>query len=68
MKKLSKKAKRRARQQAQKLHDVALMVDMFCACIETRTLPAIGSPCHRKARQLVDSSGLNSDRVKTSLD
>ena len=67
MKKLSKLAKKRKRQQEKKLHLIALMVDIFCSCIETRTLPAISSPCHRKARQLVDASGFTSDRVKTPL-
>ena len=36
---------------------LVLMVDTFCACIETGLRPAHGCPCHRLARQLVDASG-----------
>ena len=46
---------------------MALMVDIFCACIETKTLPAFGSECHRKARNLVAISGYNFKRRRKRL-
>ena len=47
--------------------EYVLMVDVFCACIETKTLPAINSPCHLKAREFVDKSGFKFKRKRTPL-
>jgi len=29
------------------------MVEVFKACIETKMLPTVGSPCHRKIEELL---------------
>ena len=47
--------------------DLVLMVDVFCACIETGILPTHGSPCHRRARKLVDDSGMAPERKRRRL-
>lgn len=49
------------------LENLALAVDLFCACVETRTLPSANSPYHHMARWLVDDSGWKSQRKKTRL-
>lgn len=47
--------------------DLALMVDILTACIETRVLPAIGSPMHRQAREFVKASGCAPRRNRLRL-
>jgi hypothetical protein len=47
--------------------DLVMMVDTFCACIETRVMPSHGSPCHRLARKLVDESGMKPKRKRRRL-
>jgi hypothetical protein len=47
--------------------NLALAVDLFCASIETGTLPGINSPCHHMARWLVDDSGMKTSRKRTRL-
>ena len=47
--------------------DLVLMIDVFCACIETGTLPKHGSPCHRLARRLVKDSGRQPKRKRKRL-
>ena len=47
--------------------DLVLLVDIFAACIETGILPTHGSPCHRKARQAVDDSGMKPQRKRRRL-
>lgn len=47
--------------------DLVLMVDVFCACIETGVYAQHGSPCHRKARALVDRSGYVPERKRRPL-
>ena len=47
--------------------ELVLMVDVFAACIETGVMPTHGSPCHRKARQLVDKSGMKPKRKRRRL-
>ena len=37
---------------------LAVMVDVFAGCIETGTLPARGSPCHRKVKELLRKYGV----------
>ena len=49
------------------LENLALAVDLFCASIETGTLPSIDSPCHHMARWLVDDSGMKIARKRTRL-
>jgi len=49
------------------LENLALAVDLFCASIETGTLPSINSPCHHMARWLVDDSGMKTSRKRTRL-
>ena len=49
------------------LGDLVLMVDVFCACIETGMLPKHGSPCHRKARKMVEASGQKPKRQRRRL-
>ena len=34
--------------------DYRLMLDVFRGCIEIKTIPAIGSPCHKKVIELLD--------------
>jgi hypothetical protein len=45
--------------------ELVLMVDVFCACIETGVLPLQNSPCHKLARKLVDKSGMKPKRKRT---
>jgi len=47
--------------------ELVLLVDIFAACIETNILPTFGSPCHRKARQAVDKSGMKPQRKRRRL-
>ena len=47
--------------------DLAFMVDVFAACIETGIMPTHGSPCHRLARKLVDESGMKPKRKRRRL-
>jgi hypothetical protein len=47
--------------------ELVLMVDVFAACIETGIMPTHGSPCHRKARQLVDKIGMKPKRKRRRL-
>jgi len=47
--------------------DLVLMVDVFCACIETGCVPSHGSRCHRLARRLVDASGIKPKRKRRRL-
>lgn len=47
--------------------DLVLMVDLFCASIETGVFPTHGSPCHRRARKLVDASGQKPKRKRRRL-
>jgi hypothetical protein len=47
--------------------ELVLMVDTFCACIETRVMPSHGSPCHRKARDLVEQSAIAPKRKRRRL-
>jgi hypothetical protein len=49
------------------LENLALAVDLFCASIETKTLPSINSPCHHMVRWLVDDNGTKTSRKKTRL-
>lgn len=49
------------------LENLTLAVDLFCASIETKTLPSINSPCHHMARWLVDDSGMKTNRKRTRL-
>ena len=34
--------------------DYHLMLEVFRGCIEIKTIPAIGSPCHKKVIELLD--------------
>ena len=47
--------------------EMALMVDIFCACIETGIFPKPLSRCHRKARDLVDRSGYRFERERMEM-
>ncbi len=47
--------------------DLVLMIDVMCAAIELRLLPAIGSPCHRQARDFVAASGCKPRRNRLRL-
>ena len=47
--------------------ELVLMADVFAACIETGIMPTHGSPCHRKARELVDKSGMKPKRKRRRL-
>jgi hypothetical protein len=47
--------------------ELVLMVDVFCACIETGVFPAHGSPCHRRARWMVEASGQKPKRQRRRL-
>lgn len=47
--------------------DIALMVDVFCACIETGILPQPMSPCHLRARKLVAESGFKFKRKRMRI-
>jgi hypothetical protein len=47
--------------------NLALAADLFCASIETKTLPSINSPFHHMVRWLVDDSGMKTGRKKTRL-
>jgi hypothetical protein len=47
--------------------ELVLMLDVLCAAIETKILPAIGSPCHRLARKLVSDSGVRYKRKRLRL-
>ena len=47
--------------------ELVLMVDVFCACIETGVFPKHGSPCHRRARWMVDVSGQKPKRKRRRL-
>jgi hypothetical protein len=47
--------------------DLVLMVDTFCACIESHMIPCHGCPCHRLARKLVDASGMKPKRKRRRL-
>jgi hypothetical protein len=49
------------------VRELILMVDVFCACIETGLFPTHGSPCHRMARKLVESSGQKPRRRRRKL-
>ena len=49
------------------VRELILMVDVFCACIETGVFPTHGSPCHRMARKLVESSGQKPRRKRRKL-
>jgi hypothetical protein len=55
------------RNDTEKLREMVLAVDVFCACIETGLFPTHGSPCHRKARELVDKSGCKPVRHRRRL-
>lgn len=46
------------------LAELVLMVDVFCACIETEIFPFHGSNCHRRARKLVEKSGMKPKRKR----
>lgn len=48
--------------------DYILMIDVFCACIETGILPKPDSECHRKARELVDASGWRPKRKRSKIE
>lgn len=37
--------------------ELSLMLDVFNSCIETKTLPATGSPCQVKVIELLKKSG-----------
>lgn len=50
-----------------KRKDLILMVDVFCASIETGIMPQLGSPCHRLARRLVARSGWVPKRKRVRL-
>lgn len=47
--------------------ELVLMVDVFCACIETGVFPKHGSPCHRRARRMVEASGQKPKRQRRRL-
>jgi hypothetical protein len=47
--------------------DMVLMVDVFVASIEAGIMPAYGSPCHRRARKLVEQSGMMPKRKRRRL-
>jgi hypothetical protein len=47
--------------------DMVLMVDVFNTCIEAGIMPAVGSPCHRLARKLVEQSGMMPKRKRRRL-
>ena len=34
--------------------DYRLMLEVFRGCIETKTIPSIGSPCHKKVIELLE--------------
>ncbi len=38
-----------------KLKELKLMVKVFIACMETGLIPRLGSKCHKKALELVES-------------
>lgn len=59
--------KRSPRPERPTYHELSLMVDIFCACIETRTLPTHSSPCHHEARDMVRRSGFEFKRHRTRL-
>lgn len=47
--------------------DIVLMLDVFCACIESKIAPAKDSPCHRKCRELIDKSGIKFKRQRSKF-
>ena len=47
--------------------ELVVMVDIFCACIETRVLPSVSSKCHQWARELVELSGRMPVRKRVRL-
>lgn len=47
--------------------DLVMMADILVECIETRVLPAIGSPMHRQAREFVKASGCGLRRNRLRL-
>ncbi len=49
------------------IEELVLMIDVLCACIETGVLPKHGSPCHRKARDLIKRSGFLPKRKRRRL-
>jgi hypothetical protein len=53
--------------QAKLYPHMVLMIDVLCACIETRVYPVHGSPCHRMARRLVADSGMAPKRMRRRL-
>lgn len=47
--------------------DLVLMVDLFCASIETGVYPQPGSECHKMAREFVEASGQVPERERLPL-
>ena len=47
--------------------DLCIMVDVFCACIETGVRPRPGSPCHKMALNLVKRCGYKTSRKVLAL-
>lgn len=47
--------------------DLVLMVDIFCAAIESGLFPIPGSLAHRMARYMVDKSGCKPRRKRMAL-
>ena len=47
--------------------NLAIMVDIFCAIIETGILPSVNSPVHHTARWLVDDTGHKPKRIRSRL-
>lgn len=47
--------------------DIVLMLDVFCACIESKIIPAKNSPCHRKCRELINKSGIKFKRQRSKF-
>ena len=51
----------------EKLSDLVLMVDLFCASIETGVFPKPGSECHKMAREFVEASGQVPERERLPI-
>ena len=51
-----------AKERGELIASLAVMADVFAGCIETGTLPARGSACHRKVKELLRKSGVRARR------
>lgn len=45
--------------------DIVLMLEVFCACIENKIIPAKDSPCYKTCRELIDKSGIKFKRERS---